>query len=68
VDAAFLIVRLILGLGPAAHGSQKLLGLSGGGGMAGSGGSFKGLGFRPAARAAEAIVAAGNLIVRRRAA
>jgi putative oxidoreductase len=47
VDIAFLIVRLILGLGLAAHGSQKLFGLFGGHGLAGTGGFFEGIGFRP---------------------
>jgi putative oxidoreductase len=47
VSIAFLIVRLILGLGLAAHGSQKLFGWFGGGGIAGTGGFFEGLGFRP---------------------
>jgi putative oxidoreductase len=47
MDIAFLIVRLILGLGVAAHGAQKLFGLFGGGGLRGTGGFFEGLGFRP---------------------
>ena len=44
---AFLIVRLILGLALFAHGSQKLFGWFGGGGIAGTGGFFENLGFRP---------------------
>ena len=44
---ALLIVRLILGLGIAVHGSQKLFGWFGGYGIAGTGGFFEGLGFRP---------------------
>jgi putative oxidoreductase len=47
VSIAFLIVRLILGLGLAAHGTQKLFGWFGGHGIAGTGGFFEGLGFRP---------------------
>jgi putative oxidoreductase len=47
VSIAFLIVRLILGLGLAAHGTQKLFGWFGGHGLAGTGGFFEGLGFRP---------------------
>ena len=47
MDIAFLIVRLILGLGLAAHGAQKLFGWFGGHGLAGTGGFFEGLGFRP---------------------
>jgi putative oxidoreductase len=47
VSIAFLIVRLILGLGLAAHGTQKLFGWFGGAGVAGTGGFFEGLGFRP---------------------
>ena len=47
MNVAFLIVRLILGLGVAAHGAQKLFGWFGGGGIAGTGGFFEGIGFRP---------------------
>jgi putative oxidoreductase len=42
-----LIVRLIVGLGFAAHGSQKLFGWFGGYGLAGTGGFFESLGFKP---------------------
>ena len=52
MDAAFLIARLILGLGLAAHGAQKLFGLFGGYGIKGTGGYFETLGFRPGALAA----------------
>lgn len=45
--AAFLVVRLILGLALMAHGTQKLFGWFGGGGVAGTGGFFEGIGFRP---------------------
>jgi putative oxidoreductase len=47
VNVAFLLVRLILGLGLAAHGSQKLFGWFGGDGIAGTGGFFEAIGFRP---------------------
>ncbi|MEO6836478.1 MAG: DoxX family protein [Candidatus Tumulicola sp.] len=47
MSAALLIIRLIVGLGIAAHGSQKLFGWFGGYGIAGTGGFFEGLGFRP---------------------
>ena len=47
MSAAFLIVRIILGLGLAAHGAQKLFGWFGGHGLAGTGGFFEQLGFRP---------------------
>ncbi len=47
ISLAFLIVRLLLGLGMAAHGSQKLFGWFGGHGIAGTGGFFEGIGFRP---------------------
>jgi putative oxidoreductase len=47
MDAAILIVRIILGLALAAHGAQKLFGWFGGYGISGTGGFFEGLGFRP---------------------
>jgi putative oxidoreductase len=47
MDIALLVVRLIIGLGIAAHGSQKLFGWFGGYGLAGTGGFFEGLGFKP---------------------
>ncbi|HET6362113.1 MAG TPA: DoxX family membrane protein, partial [Gemmatimonadota bacterium] len=47
MNGALLILRLILGLGLAAHGAQKLFGWFGGHGLAGTGGFFEGLGFRP---------------------
>ncbi|MBI3264261.1 MAG: DoxX family protein [Acidobacteria bacterium] len=42
-----LLARLVLGLLMAAHGSQKLFGWFGGYGIAGTGGFFESLGFRP---------------------
>jgi putative oxidoreductase len=47
MDAALLFVRLVVGLAMAAHGVQKLFGWLGGYGLAGTGGFFEGLGFRP---------------------
>lgn len=47
MDIAFLIVRAIVGLGLAAHGAQKLFGWFGGYGLAGTGGFFETIGFRP---------------------
>jgi putative oxidoreductase len=48
MDTALLIVRLIIGLGLAAHGAQKLFGWFGGYGLKGTGGYFEGvLGYRP---------------------
>lgn len=42
-----LLVRLVIGLGLAAHGAQKLFGWFGGYGIAGTGGYFESLGWRP---------------------
>jgi len=47
VDIAFLIIRLIVGLGFAAHGAQKLFGSFGGPGLAGAAGFFESLGWKP---------------------
>jgi putative oxidoreductase len=47
VSVGLLIARVVLGLGIAAHGSQKLFGWFGGHGLAGTGGFFEGMGFRP---------------------
>jgi putative oxidoreductase len=47
VSAGLLLVRLVVGLLMAAHGSQKLLGWFGGHGIAGTGMFFEQLGFRP---------------------
>ena len=48
MDIALLIVRLIVGLGIAAHGTQKLFGWFGGHGIVGTAGFMESLGFRPA--------------------
>ena len=47
MDIAILIVRLLVGLGFASHGAQKLFGWFGGYGLKGTGGFFASLGFRP---------------------
>jgi putative oxidoreductase len=41
-----ILLRLVVGLALAAHGSQKLFGFFGGGGLAGTRKFFAGLGFR----------------------
>ena len=66
VSAGLLVGRLMLGLAMAAHGSQKLFGWFGGYGLAGTGGYFEQLGFRPgrayAAAASSAEVVGGLLV------
>jgi putative oxidoreductase len=66
VSAGLLVGRLMLGLAMAAHGTQKLFGWFGGYGLAGTGGYFEQLGFRPgrayAAAASSAEVAGGVLV------
>ena len=47
MDAGLLIARMVIGLLFAAHGAQKLFGWFGGHGLAGTGGFFESLGFRP---------------------
>ncbi|TAM73644.1 DoxX family protein [bacterium] len=47
MSALLLIARLIVGLGLATHGAQKLFGWFGGHGLKGTGGFFESLGFRP---------------------
>jgi putative oxidoreductase len=47
MDAGILLARIVIGPLMAAHGAQKLLGWFGGYGLAGTGGFFEGLGFRP---------------------
>src|SRR5438132_1502899 len=66
MDLGLLIVRLVIGLTLAAHGSQKLLGWFGGGGIAGTAPFLEQLGFRPgrlhAAFAGVAETAGGLLL------
>jgi putative oxidoreductase len=66
MDTALLIVRLIIGLGLAVHGAQKLFGWFGGYGIAGTGGFFESIGFKPGAFFAAAAglgETAGGLLV-----
>lgn len=66
MDTGLLVARLVFGLVMAAHGSQKLFGWFGGYGLAGTGGFFEQLGFRPgrffAAIAGTTEVAGGLLL------
>jgi putative oxidoreductase len=66
MDLGLLIARLVIGLTLAAHGSQKLFGWFGGGGIAGTAPFFEQLGFRPgrlqAALAGIAETAGGLLL------
>jgi putative oxidoreductase len=65
-SSGLLVVRLVLGLLMAAHGSQKLWGWFGGHGLAATAGFFEQLGFRPgrffAATAAVTEGASGLLV------
>lgn len=47
MDIALLLVRLIVGLAIARHGTEKLFGWFGGYGIAGTAGFFEQLGWRP---------------------
>lgn len=47
MDLGLLIARVVLGVLMAGHGAQKLFGWFGGYGLAGTGGFFETLGFRP---------------------
>lgn len=53
MDIGLLLIRVVLGGTIAAHGAQKLFGLFGGGGLAGTGAFLESLGFRPGRRHAE---------------
>jgi len=66
MDTGLLVARVVLGLLMAAHGSQKLFGWFGGYGLAGTGGFFETLGFRPGrifAAAAGFTEVAGGLLL-----
>src|SRR6266436_3372657 len=47
LNLGLLLIRVIFGLTMVAHGSQKLFGWFGGYGLAGTGGFFEQLGYRP---------------------
>ena len=47
MNTGLLVLRLVAGLGLAAHGAQKLFGWFGGKGLDGTGRFLEGLGFRP---------------------
>ena len=47
VSAGLLAERLVVGLGTADHGSQKVFRWFGGRGVSGTAGYFESLGFRP---------------------
>ena len=47
LSLGLLFARLVFGLAMAGHGAQKLFGWFGGYGIAGTGGFFENLGFRP---------------------
>ena len=47
MSIGLLIARLVIGIVMAAHGTQKLFGWFGGYGIAGTGGFFESVGFRP---------------------
>jgi putative oxidoreductase len=66
MDTGLLIARLVFGTVMAAHGAQKLFGWFGGYGIAGTGGFFESVGFRPGrvlAVAAGLGETAGGLLV-----
>lgn len=46
-SAGLLLIRVVIGLSFAAHGTQKLFGWFGGGGIAGTGGFFESIGLKP---------------------
>ena len=50
MDTVILILRTVIGLLFIGHGTQKLLGWWGGGGIQGTTGMMNGLGYRPAVR------------------
>jgi putative oxidoreductase len=66
MDAGLVLARLVFGLLMAAHGTQKLFGWFSGHGLAGTGGFFEQLGFRPgrlfAALASTAEILGGLLL------
>ena len=66
LSSGLLIARLVFGLLMVGHGTQKLVGWFGGYGLAGTGGFFEGLGFRPGrafAAAASVTEITGGLLL-----
>ncbi|MGQ0814379.1 MAG: DoxX family protein [Gemmatimonadota bacterium] len=67
LSSGLLVVRIVFGLYMAAHGAQKLFGWFGGYGLAGTGGYFEQIGFRPgrlfAATAGTIEIASGLLVI-----
>ncbi|HUQ82764.1 MAG TPA: DoxX family protein [Gemmatimonadaceae bacterium] len=66
ISIGLLLLRLVVGFAMAAHGAQKLFGWFGGYGLAGTGGFFESLGFKPGrlfALAAGATEALSGLLV-----
>ncbi len=67
MNEGLLVLRVVVGAVMAGHGAQKLFGWFGGHGIAGTGGYFDALGFRPgrtfAAAAAVSEVVGGLLVV-----
>jgi putative oxidoreductase len=61
MDLGFLIARIVFGALMAGHGAQKLFGWFGGYGLAGTGGFFENIGFRPGKLFA-AAASAGELV------
>ena len=47
MEIGLLLIRAVFGLALAAHAAQKLFGAFGGHGIAGTGGFFEAIGFRP---------------------
>jgi putative oxidoreductase len=47
MEFGLLVIRVVVGLALAAHGTQKLFGTFGGHGIAGTGGFFESIGFKP---------------------
>ena len=66
MDLALLVLRIVVGLGFAAHGAQKLFGIFGGHGIEGTAGFFEQIGLRPGrvhAWAAGTTEFAGGLLI-----
>jgi putative oxidoreductase len=61
VSTGLLVARLVVGLGIAAHGAQKLFGWFGGYGLEGTAGYIESLGFRPG-RVFAAAAAVGEFV------